>query len=47
MKDEERLNILLFVCIYQDIFLNYDKKIDIFASKYPRRMLLINLLSEN
>ena len=39
---EERLNALSLVCIHQDIF---DKII--YASKYPRRMLLINPLSEN
>ena len=44
---EERLNALSLVCIHQDIFLDYDKIIDIYASKYPRRMLLINPLSEN
>ena len=33
--------------IHRDIFLDYDKRIDIYASKYPRRMLLINPLSEN
>ena len=43
----ERVNALLLVYIHQDIFLDYDKIIDIYASKYPRRMLLINPLSEN
>ena len=47
MMGEERLNALSFVCIHQDIFLDYDKIIEIYASKYPRRMLLINPLSEN
>ena len=42
-----RVNALLIVCIHRDIFLDYDKIIDIYASKYPRRMLLINPLSEN
>ena len=40
---EERLNALLPVCIHRDIFVDYD----IYASKYPRRMLSINPLSEN
>ena len=44
---EEHLNALSLVCIYQDIFLDYDNIIDIYASKYLRRMLLINPLSEN
>ena len=42
----ERINALLLVCIHRDIFLGYDKIIDISASKYPRRMLLTNPLSE-
>ena len=40
----ERVNALLLVCYYQDICLDYDKIIDIYASKYPRRLLLINPL---
>ena len=43
----ERVNALLLVCIHRAIFLDYDKAIHIYASKYPRRMLLINPLSEN
>ena len=42
MMGEERLNAL-----HQDIFLVYDKIIDIYTSKYPRRMLLVNPLTEN
>ena len=45
MMGEERLNDLSLVCIHLDIFLDYDKIIDMYASKYPRRMLLINPLS--
>ena len=44
---DERVNALLLACIHRNIFLDYDKIIDINASKYPRRMLLINLLSKN
>ena len=44
---EEHLNGLLLVCIHRDIFLDYDKTIDVYASRYPRMMLLINPLSEN
>ena len=47
IMDEERLNALSLVCIHRDMFLDYDKIIDICASKYPRRMLLIDPLSEN
>ena len=43
----ERVNALLLACIHRDIFLDYNKIIDIYASKYPRRVLLINPLSEN
>ena len=47
MMGEERLNALSLVCIHRDIFLDHDKIINIYASKYPKRMLLINSLSEN
>ena len=47
MMGEERLNALSLVCIHRDIFLDYDKITDIYASKYPMKMLLINPLSEN
>ena len=47
MMSEEHLSALSLVCIHQDIFLDYDNIIDIYASKYLRRMLLINPLSEN
>ena len=43
----ERVNALLLACIHWDIFLDYDKIIDICALKYQRRMLLINTLSKN
>ena len=43
----ERANAFLLVCFHWDIFLDHDKIIDIYASKYPRRMLLINPVSEN
>ena len=46
MMGEECLNDLSLVYIHQDIFLDYDKIIDIYASKYPRRMLL-SPLNEN
>ena len=47
MMGEERLNALSLTYIHQDIFLAYDKTVDIYASKFPSRMLLINPLSEN
>ena len=43
---EERLIASLLVYIHRDIFLDYDKIIGMYGSKYPRRMLLINPLSE-
>ena len=45
MLGKEHLNALSLVYIYRDIFLDYDKIIDICASKYLRRMLLINPLN--
>ena len=47
MMGDGRLNALSLVYIHRYIFFDYDKIIDIYASKYPRRMLLINPLSEN
>ena len=37
-----RVHALLLGCIHWDIFLDYDKIIDNYASIYQRRMLLIN-----
>ena len=45
MMGEECLNALSLVYIYRDIFLHDDKVIDIYASKYPRRLLSINSLN--
>ena len=42
----ERANALQLACIYWDIFLDYDEKTDIHASKY-QRMLLTNPLIKN
>ena len=47
MMGEERLNAFSLVSIHRDVFLEYDKIIGIYTSRYPRRMLLINPLSEN
>ena len=43
----ERVNAVLLACIKWDIFLDYDKIIDIYASKYQKGMLLINPLRKN
>ena len=42
MMGEERLIALLLLHIHRDIFLEYNKITGMYASKYPRRMLLIN-----
>ena len=43
VREKEYLKIaLLLACIHCDIFLDYDKIIDIYAFTYQRRMLLIN-----
>ena len=47
MMNEKRLNILLLAYIHRDNFLDYDKIIDKYASKYPRRRLLILTFSFN
>ena len=47
MIGEERLSALSLVYILRDIFLDYDKIIEIYVSKYPSLMLLINPLSLN
>ena len=43
---DERFNTLLLAYIHRDILLDYDKIIEIFASKYQRRMLLKRLTLE-
>ena len=43
----EKVNALLLAGISWDIFLDCDKIMDLYASKYLRRMLLINPLSKN
>ena len=47
LMGEEGLNALSLIYIHRDLFLDYDNLIDIYASKYPRRMFLINPQSEN
>ena len=44
---KERLNALSLAYTDRGIFLDYDKIINIYESKYTRRMLSINPLSEN
>ena len=44
---EECLNVLSLVSIRRDIFIDYEKTIDIYGSRYTSKILLINPLSEN
>ena len=47
MMDQERHHALSLVCIQQDVFLEYEKIIDIYVTKYPKRMLLTSHPSKN
>ena len=38
----ERVNALLLACIHWDIFFDYDKIIDIYASKYQRFIIWLS-----
>ena len=41
---QERLNALMLLYIHKDIYIDYNAVIDIFATKYPRKMLFVNPL---
>ena len=41
---QERLNALMLLYIHKDIYIDYNAVIDIFATKYPPKMLFVNLL---
>ena len=43
---QQRLNALMLLYIHKDIQINYPNIIDIYANRYPRRMLLKNPLAE-
>ena len=44
---EERLNALILLFVHRDIlFLDYDKIINMYATKHPRRMLFVNALAQ-
>lgn len=43
---EERLNALLLLFIHRDIPVDVDEVVDIFAKKHPRRMRLLDPLSD-
>ena len=42
---QDRLNSLILLYVHKDIPLNYDAVVDLYASRYPRRMTLLDLLS--
>ena len=43
---EDRFNALLLLHVHNDIKLDYKKIIDMYAMRYPRRMVLKNPLTE-
>ena len=43
---EDRFNALLLLYVHSDIKLDYKKIIDMYAMRYPRRMVLKNPLTE-
>ena len=43
----KELMFFLLACIHWEIFLDYDKIIDMYASKCQKRILLINPLNKN
>ena len=45
MMSEERFNALVLLFVHRDIPLDYETIIDMYATKYPRRMLFANPLS--
>ena len=44
---EDRLNALLLLYYHKDIALGYDKIVDLYARRHPRRMSFINPLSDS
>ena len=43
---EERLNALILLFVHRDIHLDYDKIINMYATKHPTRMLFVNALAQ-
>lgn len=41
---QDRLNALLLLYVNKDIVLDYEAVIDLYASRYPQRMVLVNPL---
>lgn len=44
---DDRLTGLSMICAYRDTEIDWDKVINTFANKYPRRMMLINILDDD
>ena len=44
---DDRLTGLSMICTYRDTEIDWDKVINTFADKYPRRMMLINILDDD
>ena len=44
---EEKLNALMLLYVHKDIGLDYNKAIDIYANRYPRRMIFLNPMKED
>ena len=44
---EDRLNALLLLHVHRDIDVDYDKIINMYATRHTRRMMLINPLAED
>ena len=43
---EERLNALILLFVHGDIHLDYDKIINMYSTKHPKRMLFVNALAQ-
>ena len=43
---EERLNALILLYVHRDIHPDYDKIINMYATKHPIRMLFVNALAQ-
>ena len=45
-QTDERLNGLCILCAYRNIQIDWDKVVNTFASQFPRRMSLMNILDD-
>ena len=46
-QTDERLNALCILAAYRDTKIDWDKVVNTFAAKYPRRMALINVFDDD